>query len=100
MIHELTHAWQFDNLDVRKLNRKYPTEALKLLEGHSSYMEIDAMRKLGEVEYAEYLERELLLRNDEYGEGYRMLKEHLQSKEKDGSHWTPYEAMKDLVENL
>lgn len=100
MIHELTHAWQFDNLDVRKLSRKYPDEMLKLLEGHSSYMEVDAMRKLGEPEYADYLERQLMQREDEYGEGYRMLKDHLQAKEQDGSYWTPYEAMRDLVEKL
>lgn len=100
MIHELTHAWQFDNVDVAKLKRKYSDKFLLFLEGHASYMEVDGMRKLGEVEYAAYLERILINRSDEYGEGYRMLKDYLESEEKKGSHHTPYEALKELIAQL
>ena len=63
-------------------------------------MEVDAMRKLGEVEYANHIERELMARDDEYGQGYRMLKDYLEEEEKKGSHHTPYEALKQLIENM
>ena len=100
MIHELTHAWQFDNLNVKRLYNKHPKDALKILEGHASYMEVDAMRKLGEDEYADYLEAQLMLRNDEYGEGFRMLKKEFEAKEQEGSHLTPYKVMEELVNKL
>lgn len=100
MIHELTHCWQFDNTNVAKLKRKFKDQYLLFLEGHSSYMEVDAMRKLGETEYADFIERQLMAREDEYGAGYRMLKEYLEEEEKKGSHHTPYEAFKNLINNL
>ena len=58
------------------------------------------MRKLGETEYADFIERQLMLREDEYGAGYRMLKEYLETEEQNGSHYTPYEAFKNLINNL
>lgn len=100
MIHELTHCWQFDNTNVAKLKRKYKDKYLLFLEGHSSYMEVDAMKKLGEEEYADFIERQLMLREDEYGAGYRMLKEYLETEAEKGSHYTPYEAFKNLLNNL
>ena len=100
MIHELPHCWQFDNTNVVKLKRKNKDKYLLFLEGHSSYMEVDAMRKLGETEYADFIERQLMLREDEYGAGYRMLKEYLETEEQNGSHYTPYEAFKNLINNL
>ncbi len=100
MIHELSHAWQFDNVNVRKLKRKYPDKYLLYLEGHASYMEVDAMRKLGEQEYADYLHNQLMNRDDEYGIGYQMLKDYLEAEESKGSHNTPYEALKNLIAAL
>ena len=100
MIHELTHCWQFDNTNVANLKRKHKNEYLLFLEGHSSYMEVDAMRKLGETEYADFIEGQLMARNDEYGAGYRMLKEYLETEEQKGSHYTPYEAFKNLINNM
>lgn len=100
MIHELSHAWQFDNVNVTKLKRKYKEKDKLFLEGHASYMEVDAMRKLGEGEYADHLEEILMMRDDEYGEGYRMLKDYLEAEEKKGSHHTPYEALKELIDQM
>lgn len=100
MIHELTHAWQFANLNVKALQRKNPAQALKILEGHACYMEVDAMRKLGEDEYADFLVREFMAREDEYGEGYRMVKEYFEENAAEGSHRTPFAAMEELVNNL
>ncbi|MBQ6628915.1 MAG: hypothetical protein IJH65_08875 [Methanobrevibacter sp.] len=100
MIHELTHAWQFENLNMSKLNRLDPEERLRYLEGHAVYMEIDVLKKLGEEEYAAYVERTLMTLNTVYGDGYRMLKEYLDNAKSQGSHYTPFEAMKELIDKL
>lgn len=100
MIHELTHAWQFANLDLKKLRRKKSGEYLFYLEGHAVYMEIDAMRKLGEDEYADFLERQFEMRDDEYGKGYRMMRQIFEQKAADGSHNTPFAVMEELINSL
>lgn len=100
MIHELTHAWQFAELDVKKLQKKHPKDYLLYLEGHACYMEVDVMKKLGEEEYAEFLDRQFKQRKDEYGRGYRMIQKIILEKEADGSHNTPFVIMMDIVNNL
>lgn len=100
LIHELTHAWQYDNLDMRKLNKLSEEDRLTLLEGHAVYVEIDAMKELGEVEYAERMEKIALSRQDVYGNGYRKLKDYLDEKKEQGSQYTPFEAMKELVNSI
>lgn len=100
MIHELTHAWQFAELDVKRIQRKKPEEYLLYLEGHACYMEVDIMRKLGEEEYAGFLDRQFEQRNDEYGQGYRMIKKIIAEKAAEGSHNTPFAIMTDTVNNL
>jgi len=100
MIHELTHAWQFAELDLKKLQRKKAEEYLLYLEGHACYMEVDIMRKLGEEEYAEFLDWQFEQRDDEYGRGYRMIKKIIAEKASEGSHNTPFAIMMDIVNNL
>ena len=100
VIHELTHAWQFAELDVKRLRRKKPEEYLLYLEGHACYMEVDIMRKLGEEEYAEFLDRQFEQRDDEYGQGYRMIKKIIAEKAAEGSHNTLFAIMTDIVNNL
>lgn len=104
LIHELSHTWQFDELPLKKLYEKLPgtkeqKDALQLmlLEGHAVYMEIETMRRLHEEEYAKYLHEYTMMRKDEYGNGYRLVADYLKNKEAEGSHMTPYEAMKDLI---
>lgn len=100
MIHELTHAWQFAELDLKKLQKKKAEESLLYLEGHACYMEVDIMRKLGEEEYAEFLDWQFEQRDDEYGRGYRMIKKIIAEKASEGSHNTPFAIMMDTVNNL
>ena len=100
MIHELTHAWQFAELDVKRLQRKKPKEYPLYLEGHACYMEVDIMRKLGEEKYAEFLDWQFEQRDDEYGQGYRMMKKIIEEKTEEGSHNTPFAIMKDIVNSL
>lgn len=100
MIHELTHAWQFAELDVKRIQRKKPEEYLLYLEGHACYMEVDIMRKLGEEEYAEFLDRQFEQRDDEYGKGYRMIKKIIEEKAAEGSHNTPFAIMTEIAKNL
>ncbi|MDY4970397.1 MAG: hypothetical protein SO101_09085 [Lachnospiraceae bacterium] len=100
MIHELTHAWQYCNLDMQKLDileSQQKGARLLLLEGHASYMEIDAMRRFGEERYADMLEGQLLRRDDEYGQGYRILKAYFEDLASKGSYMTPFKAMEELV---
>ncbi len=71
LVHELTHAWQFENLPVKKYE-------LKHLEGHSSYVEVECMRLMKQNSYAEFMAKSLLASNNEYGEGYRFWISYLQ----------------------
>ena len=105
LIHELTHAWQHVNLDLKQLMSRLPvTERdrlrLLLLEGHAVYVEIETMRKKNEEAYAERLQAITLLRDDEYGQGYRLIYDYIRSKEDEGSHMTPFTAMQQLVQDI
>lgn len=107
LIHELTHTWQFDELKLKKMYAKLPGGKeqkdmlqLMILEGHAVYMEIETMRRLHEYEYAQYMHNFTLMRDDEYGKGYKLIADYLKEKEAEGSHMTPYEAMKKLVNGI
>ena len=107
LIHELTHTWQFDELKLKKMYAKLPgdrqqkdTLQLMILEGHAVYMEIETMRRLHEYDYANYMEAMTRMRDDEYGKGYCLISDFLKEKEAEGSHMTPYEAMKQLVDGI
>lgn len=76
LIHELTHAWQNEKA-IWILDDKY----LKYCEGHAMYTEIDCMRALSEVTFADRLEKDTEARDDEYGEGFRFWKEYLQQQD-------------------
>lgn len=72
LIHELTHAWQGENLEINRIDTKF-------LEGHSTYVEIECLRKLGQTLYANYWEDSVLSRSDVYAEGLKHWKSVLQS---------------------
>lgn len=63
-------------------------------------MEIETMRRLHEYEYAQYMHNFTLMRDDEYGKGYKLIADYLKEKEAEGSHMTPYEAMKKLINGI
>lgn len=73
LTHELTHAWQHANLPSAAFLQKN----LKYIEGHSSYVEVECLRVLGQNMYADFSGQQLLLRDDEYGQGFRFWKECL-----------------------
>lgn len=105
LIHELTHAWQFDYLDIRRLLKKLPKSRrnelrLMLLEGHAVYVEIETMRKKNETEFADRLEKMVLQQDDEYGKGYRLVYAYIKQKGEEGSHMTPFAAMECLVTDI
>ncbi|MFB3166930.1 hypothetical protein P5G62_007390 [Neobacillus sp. 179-C4.2 HS] len=67
---ELTHIWQFENLQVDQLQ----TEEL---EGFASWVEVHMMTQMGEVPYANMLKEQLEKAQDPYGRGYRLIEEKL-----------------------
>ena len=105
IIHELTHAWQYDTLPVKQLIKSFPKKlAIKrfnlLLEGHAVFIEIEAMHDKGEIEYARWLRESFLSRNDEYGVGYKLVSEYMSSKKEEGSHITSFVAMEELTQAI
>ena len=109
LIHELTHAWQFHSAEfMRKLNkvlRKFPRRKRRLirlliLEGHAVYMEVETMRRLHEDAYADRIHASHMRQNDEYGIGYRWVRDHLLPRSGEGSHMTPYNAMLQLLQDV
>ena len=109
LIHELTHAWQFHNSDftsrLQKFLQKYPKKEralvrLLILEGHSVYMEVETMRRMHEESYADRIHAAYLQRSDEYGTGYRLVRDYLIEQSGLGSHMTPFNAMIQLLQDL
>lgn len=109
LIHELTHAWQFHNAEfsqkLQQLLLKYPKRErslirLLILEGHSVYMEVETMRRMHEDTYADRIHDAYLQRQDEYGTGYRLVRDYLIEKSALGSHMTPFNAMIQLLQDL
>lgn len=68
LIHELTHAWQHANTKVVDL---------KILEGHSSYVEVECMRLLKQNIYADFITKQLNASDDVYGEGFRYWRNYM-----------------------
>ncbi|MBQ8696902.1 MAG: hypothetical protein IJ519_04190, partial [Clostridia bacterium] len=71
LAHELTHFWQFDNIEMSDST---------YIEGHASYVELQYMRHENRVGFADWQEDSLMKRNDEYGEGFRRLKADLEAR--------------------
>ncbi len=74
LIHEMTHAWQFANIDVSKRELKY-------IEGHAVYVELECLRKLAQTVYADFMENNLIAGNDDvYCRGYLMWCEKMKNE--------------------
>ncbi len=71
VVHELTHIWQFDNLDYKKMKKEH---GLLLVEGHAVWTEIRCLAHRGIG--AKYCELQAS-REDEYGRGYQMVERQL-----------------------
>ena len=73
LIHELTHAWQAEHVNMDKLG-------IQIIEGHSTFVEIECLRKLGQSIYADFWEKTVLNRNDDYSKGLQYWKSLMQSE--------------------
>jgi hypothetical protein len=71
IVHELTHVWQFDKLDFRRLQQE---SSLLVTEGHATWAELAVLD--GRPEAEDYVQ-ETKARTDVYGEGYRHVVEQL-----------------------
>jgi hypothetical protein len=76
LVHELTHIWQYDNLDIEDI-----PDRLKVLEGHAMYVELEFL-KTRFAEQKNYIESEMN-RNDMYGTGYRYIRDLLENNRVD-----------------
>ena len=73
---------------------------LEVLEGHAVYSEIVTLRHKNETEYVDRMEKLTLLRDDEYGRGYRFISEVFREIIADKGSMNPYELMKYWVDTL
>lgn len=79
-VHELTHIWQYNNLNFTQLKADW---GLYLIEGHSTWAEIDALtkayEKTNDATYKHFADIEKN-RTDLYGEGYRLILRKMQEE--------------------
>ncbi len=69
--HELTHIWQYQNWDDKKIIQKYGYKnRLEIYEGMAKWAEIQYLMCLNEMAYAKRQEILTMRRDDEYGRGF------------------------------
>ncbi len=87
IVHELTHIWQFDNLNIEQLTQEH--DGL-LVEGLAVWAELTclAQKNLAPEYRQQYLERD-----DNYGQGYRLVLEFLQQY---GQRDNPFSLLRNL----
>lgn len=73
MAHELTHIWQFINWNENTIATRYGQEnRLVVSEGMATWAMIQYLICVGEVQHAQRQKAYALLRDDEYGAGFRL----------------------------
>ena len=77
MVHEMTHIWQYLNWNDREIQRIYGNGRNRELvyEGMATWAAIQFLYQMGETFYAEQQEVLLALRDDVYGDGFRLYRE-------------------------
>lgn len=82
-VHELTHIWQYGNVDYMKMKEEW---GLHLIEGHTIWAEIDCLeekyKQNKDDAYLEFINREKH-RTDIYGEGYRLILKFMDDNQDD-----------------
>ncbi len=86
-VHELTHIWQYVNLDV---NRMYAEYDKLLIEGHAMWAGLTCLETKGIA--PSYVERQKQ-RDDAYGKGYWMIRELIA---KHSGERSPFRILKKL----
>lgn len=75
--HELTHIWQYTHWDTKKKFKKCSKgKRLIIYEGMAKWVEIQYLYLIGETNAAKREEEKTRIRNDEYGEGFRLYEQH------------------------
>ena len=69
--HELTHIWQYSHWNWDAMKARYGNEFLAVAEGMAKWSEIQYLFLLNEVEFAERMLANEVVRNDIYGYGLR-----------------------------
>ncbi len=70
LVHEFVHIWQYHHLNMDRMRADYGEF---LVEGHATWVEIEARTKINpEVNWEDLIAP--LSRKDEYGEGFRLIK--------------------------
>ena len=64
------------------------------------FVEIETMRRLHEDSYADRLHEISMQREDEYGAGYRLLRDYILQQEQTGSFMTPFRAIVQLMQDI
>lgn len=73
MAHELTHVWQFANWNEAAILGKYGTKnRLPVYEGMATWVQIQYLYFMRDVDYAQRQQAYALSRDDEYGDGFRI----------------------------
>jgi len=87
LVHELTHIWQYDNLDYKRMHQD---KGLLLIEGHTMWAELECLeRKKLAPERCSKEKR----RSDVYGQGYRVI---VQMLKKNTKHRNPFAMLLDM----
>lgn len=77
MVHEMTHIWQYLNWNDLEIQRIYGNGRNRELvyEGMATWAAVQFLYQMGETFYAQRQELFLALREDIYGEGFRLYRE-------------------------
>ncbi len=73
IIHELTHIWQFNNTHYDQMKKEY---GKLYIEGHATWAQVQYYKAQNEKSFVKQLGK----RDDEYGNGYRLLLMHMAGK--------------------
>lgn len=92
MAHEMTHIWQYTNWDLKEIRSMYAQSSRKLtriaellvMEGFAMWSSIQLLYEIGETSYARREELNTLLRQDEYGYGFRLYVDRYGIRRKEG----------------
>lgn len=69
--HELTHIWQYQNWDDKKIIEAYGAQnSLEVYEGMAKWAEIQYLLYLNETAYGKREQVRTMMRKDEYGRGF------------------------------
>ena len=77
MVHEMTHIWQYLNWNDHEIQRIYGNGRNReiVYEGMATWAAVQFLYQMGETFYAEQQELILSLRDDVYGDGFRLYRE-------------------------